>query len=200
MDENWRPLLPTLVEAYLRRGHEGADSEGSVSEGSQEGTPDLSPFTIDVYDMHTLEARVEIPRREDQTTAEALVAAGYLGNTPIAPSIAISLKTLEMLRSIRLFQASFSMEAFTKLLCHLYTVSPLIYRHDSISHGIQIPYDPHLRSMISDAFDIYLEILLRVDERVMSALGRDAPDWRAVNSCPACAYKVREFDPLAHDS
>ena len=125
MHENWRPLLPTLVEAYLRRNNVVESQAEAEAEAEM---PELSPFSINVYDMTTLETRIEIPRRQDQSTAEALVAAGYLGNAPIMPSVAISLKTLEMLRSIRLFHALFSLEAFTKLVCHTYVVGFHVFR------------------------------------------------------------------------
>jgi hypothetical protein len=32
-----------------------------------------------------------------------------------------------------------------------------------------------------------------VDSRVKAALDRDAPNWRVLNSCPACTYEVRVY-------
>lgn len=81
---------------------------------------------IDIYSGAT---SAEIPVAGDQTFAEALVAAGYLGTTPIYPSLAISLKTLELLRVIRLFKASFSIEAFTKMICYMYYVRDIVSLH-----------------------------------------------------------------------
>ncbi|KAJ7711407.1 hypothetical protein DFH07DRAFT_1021509 [Mycena maculata] len=49
---------------------------------------------------------------------------------------------------------------------------------------------PWLGAQFSVAFDVYLAILARVDRRVQVALGRDTPDWRLKNACPACLYKV----------
>ncbi|KAF9067575.1 hypothetical protein BDP27DRAFT_1534881 [Rhodocollybia butyracea] len=46
----------------------------------------------------------------------ALVKAGFLGAMPQTPSLAISLRTLELLYTIHLFRPSFSVEAFTKVL------------------------------------------------------------------------------------
>ncbi|KAI0350003.1 hypothetical protein OH77DRAFT_1576588 [Trametes cingulata] len=110
-----------------------------------------------------------------------LALVGYLGNAPLNPSLAISFKTLELLRCLKLVKASFSIEAFTKLLCHQY----------------YIPYRPLYRTAISEAFDVYLTIQHLVSKRVMSILGRDAPDWRARNSCPACSYEVEGETPAA---
>ena len=44
--------------------------------------------------------------------------------------------------------------------------------------------------MFADAFDVYLEIIRIVDKRVKAALGRDGPDWRVLNVCPACSFEV----------
>jgi hypothetical protein len=41
-----------------------------------------------------------------------------------------------------------------------------------------------------DTFDVYLMILRRVKQRADCALGRDTENWRMLNSCPACQYKV----------
>lgn len=44
--------------------------------------------------------------------------------------------------------------------------------------------------MFADAFDIYLEVIRVIDDRVKEALGQDGPDWRVLNACPACSYEV----------
>lgn len=36
-----------------------------------------------------------------------------------------------------------------------------------------------------------MRILNVVDQRVASCLGRDSPNWRVLNACTACCYKVR---------
>ena len=55
----------------------------------------------------------------------------------------------------------------------------------------KIPYRPKYRRLFSDGFDVYLEIIRVVDARVKAALGHDSPDWRVLNTCPACSYEVR---------
>ncbi len=56
--------------------------------------------------------------------------------------------------------------------------------------AFQIPYRRYYRTQLADAFDIYITIRNEVHQRVMVALGRGEPDWRAMNSCPACAVQV----------
>lgn len=49
---------------------------------------------------------------------------------------------------------------------------------------------------LSSAFDVYLEILQRVDQRLRTALKRDTPNWCLLNSCPACFYKLDDEPKL----
>ena len=154
LDENWKPKIPLLVTAYLRWKHPSPEPISTHPHLSQEPSaephhpdilpstmssedgspdpqhPDVSPVTsavkIDVIDIYSGATSAEIPVAGDQTFAEVLVAAGYLGTTPIYPSLAISLRTLELLRVIRLFKASFSIEAFTKMICYMYYVRNIV--------------------------------------------------------------------------
>lgn len=48
------------------------------------------------------------------------------------------------------------------------------------------------------AYDVYLEILHRVDLLVDASLGRSDPDWRLKNSCPACNYELDNESPLRY--
>ncbi|KAL7283095.1 hypothetical protein ACG7TL_002520, partial [Trametes sanguinea] len=172
LDENWRPLLPHLVDAYP------AWRNGDAT--PQDPSPSEYDFEIDVLDFYSTSRATVVPRAADVLSpAEALVRHGYLGNVPLNPSLAVSLKTLELLRVFRLFKPSLSFEAFTKMLCYMYT----------------IPYRRHFRTAISDAFDIYLTVLRHVDQRIQASLGRDTPDWRVKNACPPCGYELEGETP-----
>ena len=78
--------------------------------------------SLEVLDIYTLEKSVDILFSDQELPIQALVKNGYLGNTPSTPSLAISLRTLELFRRIRLRKSSFSVEAFAKVVCDLYTV------------------------------------------------------------------------------
>ncbi|KAJ3765148.1 hypothetical protein FB446DRAFT_655642 [Lentinula raphanica] len=140
-------------------------------------------FDIEVLDVHTLDCVAVIPRDSETPVAVALVKAGYLGTTPINPSIAIALRTLELFYTLRMFKASFSVEAFAKTLCHI--------------RGI--PYRRVYRTSLSDAFDIYLTLRRKVDARVTKELGHDTPNYRVLHSCPPCNYKLSGETPLTFE-
>ncbi|KAJ7440038.1 hypothetical protein FB451DRAFT_1059100 [Mycena latifolia] len=81
---------------------------------------------------------------------------------------------LEMFRVARLRCPTLSIQSWVKTLCDL--------------HGRA--YVPYLSQQFNICYDLYLETLQAVDGRVAKALGRDAPDWRLKNCCPACTYKL----------
>ncbi|KAI0684178.1 hypothetical protein BC835DRAFT_1409208 [Cytidiella melzeri] len=105
---------------------------------------------------------------------------GFLAKSPSKPTIAISLKTLELLYRLRQRKASYSIEAFTKVLCDYY----------------QMPYRRHLREAVGDTFELYLRIIRRVEQVVHTTLGWDGADWRPKNACRACCYVLENEPPL----
>ena len=143
--------------------------------------PSSYDFTIDTLDLYSLTMSTTIHRgAEDMSVSEALVRSGYLGTSPINPSLAISFPTLELLCCLKIFKLSFSMEAFAKLTSHYY----------------KIPFRRHYRTAIVNAFDIYLTILREVRKRINVTLGQDTANWRVLNSCLACAYELEGEPPL----
>ena len=63
----------------------------------------------------------------------------------------------------------------------------------------QVPYSPYLCTQFSIAFDIYLEIIHRVEQRIRTALKSDSQEWRLQNECPACFYRLDLEPPLTLD-
>lgn len=80
-------------------------------------------FTMPVIDIFTLKTRARIrPLPGTPSGAAALVMNGFVGVTPVNPSLAYSIETLELYRRLRLRKPSFSVEAFSKVLCDYYVV------------------------------------------------------------------------------
>ncbi|KAF9018429.1 hypothetical protein BDP27DRAFT_1473070 [Rhodocollybia butyracea] len=121
-----------------------------------------------------------IPRQPTTEGSVALVKAGFLGATPQSPSLAISLRTLEVFYTIRLFRPSFSVEAFTKVACSL----------------LSMPYRRGYRTAISDAFDMYIVLRRNIDRRVALKLGQGAENYRVLHNCPPCNYQLKDEPPL----
>ncbi|KAJ7832527.1 hypothetical protein B0H14DRAFT_3087771 [Mycena olivaceomarginata] len=94
--------------------------------------------------------------------------------SPHTPSVVITLRALEIFRVMQLRCPRLGIQAFVRSLCDLHAVPPR----------------PYLGAQFSIAFDAYLSIRAEVDRRVRRELGRDTPNWRLKNTCPACLYKL----------
>lgn len=128
--QNWDPVLPSLAELYMKWKYLTSPSRSPspmVADPplppSNAPPPDDFSFLIEVLDIYDLDVSVTIPCSGDELPIQALLKSGYLGNSPATPSIAISLRTLELFRRVRLRKSSFSVEAFAKVICDLYAVS-----------------------------------------------------------------------------
>lgn len=115
---NWKPLIPEMVDTYLQWKYHQAP----VDETPLAGPSSMWDFTIDVVNIFSLRLSTAIMRSEHDKTAPSLVKNGYIGNTPESPSLAISIKTLELFRRLRLRKPSLSVEAFAKVICDFYVV------------------------------------------------------------------------------
>ncbi|KAG1727456.1 uncharacterized protein EDB91DRAFT_1239525 [Suillus paluster] len=109
-----------------------------------------------------------------------LIYNGYLGCLPLFLNIAISLHTLAAYRQAHRTYPQFTIQAQCKTLCHL---------HDMLYH-------PYLCSQFSAAYDTFLDIVYHVDVLLKQALKHDTPNWRLLNVCPACTYKLVDESPL----
>jgi hypothetical protein len=85
-------------------------------------SPSNYDFSLEALNVYTLNTSVTIPCSENELPIQALAKNGYMGNTPATPSLAISFGTLDLFRRIRLRKSSFSVEAFVKVICDLYSV------------------------------------------------------------------------------
>ena len=124
--QNWEPVLPSLAKLYMDWKYTRATTPPSspmvVNPPSATTPPVNYDFSLEVLNIYTLDTSVEIPCSDQELSIQALVKTGYLGNTPATPSLTISFRTLELLRRIRLRKSSFSVEAFVKVVCDLYSV------------------------------------------------------------------------------
>jgi len=99
--------------------------DGAETNGHDPPTP--TEVEIPIIDIYTLSISVKVSYTEDQTTASTLAGLGFIGNAPFHPSLAVSVKTLELYRILRRRKPSFSVEAFVKVICDLYIVCLPVY-------------------------------------------------------------------------
>ncbi|KAJ7216257.1 hypothetical protein C8J57DRAFT_1440557 [Mycena rebaudengoi] len=94
--------------------------------------------------------------------------------SPFTPTVAVSTCVLEMYRIAHLRCPTLSIQAWVKTLSDLH----------------HVPYKPYLTQQFTTCFDLYLQIRKRVEERVLTVLGRGQEDWGFKHHCPACTYKL----------
>ncbi|KAK7444566.1 hypothetical protein VKT23_015244 [Stygiomarasmius scandens] len=177
----WDRLIEPLTDAYITWKYQNTSPSVSTSHSTCDFYQTTGhDFGIDVLDIHTMARSALITRDENTEASVALVLAGFLGNSPEQPSLAFALPTLDLFFTIRRFKASFSIEAFARVLCHLY----------------KIPYRRFYRSAFSNAFDAYLQICRAVDIRVAEQLGHNTPNHRVLHSCPPCCYELQDEPKL----
>ncbi|EIW73883.1 hypothetical protein CONPUDRAFT_68205 [Coniophora puteana RWD-64-598 SS2] len=182
------PATPPVASSPVASPHATPAASFAIPSGASfpaasdhlPGASDYS-FTISVLDLFTLSKSIVCTREADSVTPlDALIKQGYLSDVPHRPSMAVSLRTLEHFRLLRLHKPSFSTEAFTKVVCD--------------SYGM--PYIRTYRSLIADAFDVYIMILRNVNKSIADVLGRNIPNWRVLNACPPCTYRLENEQPL----
>ncbi|OJA17555.1 hypothetical protein AZE42_13216 [Rhizopogon vesiculosus] len=160
---NWNLQMEHLVNAYLDyRTRDCGDGMPSVSRDEHPCNADnLILQNIELVDIFSRKCASPQPLPSHKFPNESLIYHGYLGCSPLLPTVAISLRTLAAYRQSHRTCPRFSIQAQCKALCHL---------HD-------IPYRPYFQTQFSDAYDVYLEILHRVDSIIKAALKRDIPDY-----------------------
>ena len=119
-DTTSTPISPNFIPPHLSNGTGG---DGPSSHGV-----DVEIAVIDIYTLSTL---VRVSSAGKETTASALADLGFIGNVPFKPSVTVSMKTLELYQMLRQRKASFSIEAFVKVISDLYLVfiSLVVYSH-----------------------------------------------------------------------
>ncbi|KAG2117740.1 hypothetical protein DEU56DRAFT_874074 [Suillus clintonianus] len=118
--------------------------------------------------------------RQREDDAHELHASLLKSSSPIRPTVAITIRTLDMYRQSHRVTPHFSIHAEAKMLCFL--------------HGVY--YRRHLAEQLRISYDVYLELHRRIDHRLDKVLGHDSDNWRMLNSCPACQYKLTDEPPL----
>ncbi|KAG2085421.1 hypothetical protein BD769DRAFT_1374346 [Suillus cothurnatus] len=182
MHASWHLQLPALTNAYLTWKHNSSLNVAQTSAHKFQVTAVHVFGTFFLNErfcyLHFLELDYfhDITQQHEEVANVSLLHVGLLGCSPTAPTVAISLQCLELYHQLRRRQSSFSIQAFTKVLCAIHNVN----------------YAQTFRDQFSIAFDIYLTILRSVRSQVDTALGRTDPDWRLRHGCPPCTFEVSQ--------
>jgi len=116
----------------------------------------------------------------DQGTPAAILRHGLIPCAPFNPTLAITVRVLELYHVTHLRCPHLAIQPFVKGLCDL--------------HGTA--FRPYLSTQFSICYDLYLQIREDVKMHIDIALERQVRDWRLRHCCPACTYKLEGEDHL----
>ncbi|KAH7903298.1 hypothetical protein BJ138DRAFT_1020872 [Hygrophoropsis aurantiaca] len=163
----WQEQYGELADAFLEYQHEPLSPLDTLEEPINEDT-----FAMEVIDVFS--------KRTSSRINACLIRQGCIRASPMLPTVAITIRTLELYRETHRVSPRLSIHAEAKKLCRLHNVA----------------YHRYLADQLRTAYDVYLEIQRIVDRRIKHVLGHDTLHWRMQNSCPACQYKVVNEPPL----
>jgi CxC1 like cysteine cluster associated with KDZ transposases len=134
MHASWDAQITDLVNAYLNWRYRPVPDLGSPLNNNQrffEVTAiDIKGnyifLSLPYFSLSQITDRVHFCKITYQCNEHAnvtLIWAGFLGCSPVNPSVAISLECLELYHQIRRRQSSFILQAMAKVLCVLHNVS-----------------------------------------------------------------------------
>ncbi|KAJ7455142.1 hypothetical protein FB451DRAFT_1184469 [Mycena latifolia] len=171
--------MPEMLSAYFRMCAEGEipirpDVE---EEDKHEAVEEIYELTVvDMFDTSDIEVKLD-PHANG--IAPTLILQGMMPCAPWEPTVAIKIRVLEAYRVTHVCCPQLAIQSYVKALCDI--------------HGVA--YRPYLCQQFSIAYDLYLNLRQRTDERILHALGRDS-SWRLKHACPACMYKLEGEDEL----
>ncbi|KAJ7315101.1 hypothetical protein DFH08DRAFT_926900 [Mycena albidolilacea] len=172
-NQGFKAQMPEMLKGYMR-WCASEDSSNEVDSSSAE------LWIITVVDMFQCEKRDVSLDPRGNGVVPALIMSGLIPCAPWKPSVAVTVRVLEMYRIAHARCPQFAIQSFVKTLCDLY----------------ETPYLPYLRKQFSVCYDLYLDLRRNAEKTVLASLGRDSFAWRIQHACPSCMYKLEGEDKL----
>ncbi|KAJ7802755.1 hypothetical protein B0H14DRAFT_3488167 [Mycena olivaceomarginata] len=139
--------MPEMVSAYIRMC---AESEMPARPRSESRVTVEEVYEIQVVDMfETASVDVKLDPRGNGVVP-ALILVEMILRAPDRPTVAVKVRVLEVYRVAHVRCPQLVIQSFVKSLCDL--------------HGV--PYRPYLCQQFSIAYDLYLDLRRRTDERL----------------------------------
>ncbi|KAF8515032.1 hypothetical protein BU17DRAFT_93915 [Hysterangium stoloniferum] len=168
--QDWEIQLPLLFEAYMEFNYGGdrimtdiSDASDTAGDIRMEQAQD--EFTITMFGLEGYAAcTLAHDKRGHTFLNQTLISHGFLGASPIIPSLAFSLKDLEIYCHCRLRCPQFSIQQWVKVMCDLSNINykPIYCTRDTpdwrIKHSCppclyQLADEPALSPSIIGAVD-----------------------------------------------
>ncbi|KAF9060672.1 hypothetical protein BDP27DRAFT_1429783 [Rhodocollybia butyracea] len=168
-NEHWAPQLDGMVHAYMDF------CLREKSGGQEEEEAGAASIMIEVIDIFGTEFK-HIPSSHDKWQSESLVRSGIIPTAPLVHNKGVTIRTVNLYHKLFVRCPRLGVQSFAKSLCDLE----------------EMAFRPYLSTELYTAFDVYLSILREVRKRTKLSLGRSGREWRLLNACPSCQYRLKE--------
>lgn len=176
--EQFAEVQEGMVSAYMEwQANRSAEGWEDTSVHGALGEETRHIRVVDVFRESDLTYSISA---DDPSIPAALIRHGAIPCSPLRPSVAVSIRTMEIFRLQRLRCPRLSIQSFVRFLCDIHL----------------IPVRKYLYQQFSVCFDLYIAILDSVRQRVEATIGFDGPDWRIQHACPCCLYRLEGEDSL----
>ncbi|KAH6871270.1 hypothetical protein BKA70DRAFT_1241913 [Coprinopsis sp. MPI-PUGE-AT-0042] len=182
--------MSSMVDAYMLWRKElggrtlAEASPGEVSAGA-EGYGHI--IVIDIfYDFSSTPARYSYTYdlvSSDANIPAALLRRGLVPSSPLRPKYCVTVRTLDIFRTMHLRCPSLTTEPFTKSLCDIY----------------RFPYSKPMAETMMLCYETYSRLREEATQRTLAALQRDQNNWRRRNACVPCTYWLQEEPKLLYN-
>ncbi|KAJ3841772.1 hypothetical protein F5878DRAFT_658209 [Lentinula raphanica] len=176
----WSAQIEGMTDAYMDYCYRRAQDNLPVDDESTvlQSTRAMDIFGNDIVDLSHY--------KNDLYISSSLIRQGYFPCNPLVHKSVISIRTLELYHHLFVRCPRLSIQPFVRGLCEL--------------QGLR--FMSYLCVQLTAAYDAFRAVRAEVQRRVRVALGREDPNWRSLNACPACQYPTvgepeLEFDLLA---
>ncbi|KAE9403701.1 hypothetical protein BT96DRAFT_990133 [Gymnopus androsaceus JB14] len=170
---NWEPQMNEVVISYMDWDY----VRKKQPERRREPVELIELYVIDIFGSSTQEVPLLSGLAHDSSS---IILAGLMPTAPLSHKTAITTRTVALYHSLFVCCPKLGIQPFIKSLCD--------------AEGSA--FKPYLVSQMSAAFDLYVLILNRVWMHIREALQRDGPNWRMLNCCPACQYRLKDEEQL----
>ncbi|KAF8166410.1 hypothetical protein K438DRAFT_1775096 [Mycena galopus ATCC 62051] len=145
----------------------------SKEHSDEDTSSSLEVWTITVVDIFNCEKKDTSLDQRGNGVVPALIMSGLIPCAPWKPSVAITVRVLEMYRIAHARCPQFAIQSFVKTLCDLYE--------------------------FSICYDLYLDLRRNAEKMVLTSLGQDSFAWRLKHACPSCMYRLEGEEKLIFD-
>ncbi|GAW07724.1 hypothetical protein LENED_009735 [Lentinula edodes] len=169
---HWAEQVDEMVGAFMDWSLHSDEAMAGAELGD-------SLMWIDVVDIFGTKQQA-IPHTEHCWQSSSLVRAGIIPTSPLRHTAGVTIRTISLYHKLFVRCPRLGIQPFAKALCDIQGKA----------------FKPYLSTQLYEALDVYVAILNGVRTRTREALSRQGREWRMLNACPCCQFRLKEDSNL----